>query len=239
MDDQAVYEEVTQDPLSALTNVIKTAIQKIKNRMEIPLETIEFFNMKYPRLGRFYLLPKIHKRLHNVPGRPVISNCSYYTENISAYVEHHLKPLSPSVKSYIKDTNDFLLKLQSLPPLTKDDILCSIDVVGLYPNIPNEEGLAAIKKALDKRRDKKVSTESIVELAEVVLKNNVFEFNEKVYKQKRGTAIGSKMAPPYAIIFMDDLENKMLAGEEFKPKIWWRYIDDIFLVWEHGEENLE
>ena len=37
----------------------------------------EIVKMKDPKFARFYLQPKIHKRLHNVPGRPVISNSGY------------------------------------------------------------------------------------------------------------------------------------------------------------------
>ena len=57
------------------------------------------------RAGRFYLLPKLHKR--GCPGRPVISGCNTPTEKISAFVDHHLKPLVAAVPSYVKDTNDF------------------------------------------------------------------------------------------------------------------------------------
>ena len=105
--------------------------------------------MKDPKFARFYLLPKIHKRLHNVPGRPVISNSGYYTENISSFLDHHLQPLAQAVKSYIKDTNEFLKKLRSLPKLPDGIILCTMDVVGLYPNIPHEEGLPALRKRLE------------------------------------------------------------------------------------------
>ena len=76
-------------------------------------ETIKYFEVKDPKFTRYYLLPKTHKRLHNVPGRPVISNCGYYTENISVFLDFHLQPLVQAVKSYIKDTNDFLNKLRS------------------------------------------------------------------------------------------------------------------------------
>ena len=134
-------------------------------------------NRNKPKLGRFYLLPKIHKRLHNVPGRPVISNSGFFTENISAFLEYHLKPLSQKVKSFIKDTNDFLKKLNELRDLPDEFILCTIDVVGLYPNIPHKEGLEAIRKALHKRKDQTISTDSLFILAECVLKNNVFEHN--------------------------------------------------------------
>ena len=37
---------------------------------------------------------------------------------------------------------------------------------------------------------------------------------------------------------MADLEEKLLEIFEKKPMIWWRYIDDIFFIWEHGEESL-
>ena len=79
-------------------------------------------------------------------------------------------------------------------------ILCTTDVFGLYPNIPHEEGLASLRKFLDARTEEKVTTETLVELAEIVLKNNIFQFNEKTLKQLRGTAIGTKFAPLYAIL---------------------------------------
>ena len=69
--------------------------------------------------------------------------------------------------------------------------------------------------------------------------NNVFEFNDKVYRQLRGTAIGTKMAPPYCILFLAELEEAFLETCEFKPEVWFRYIDDIFIIWTHGEEKLK
>ena len=68
-----------------------------------------------------------------------------------------------------------------------------------------------------------------------MLKNNIFQFDEKTFKQVRGTAIGTKLAPTYAILFMANLEEKIINASEKEPMIWWRYIDDIFLF----EESLE
>ena len=59
-----------------------------------------------------------------------------------------------------------------------------------------------LRKQLDLRQEKDVTTSTLVELAEVVLKNNVFTFIEKTLKQKQGTAIGTKFAPPYSILFI-------------------------------------
>ena len=71
------------------------------------------------------------------------------------------------------------------------------------------------------------------------LKKSIFQFNKKTLKQLRGTGIGTKFAPPYAIIFMADLEESILKYIELKPRIWQRYIDDIFFIWEHREDSLK
>ena len=239
LNDKNVYEEISGDIVSPLIDTVRHCLARVKLRGDICNETMEYFFVDKPRVGRFYLLPKIHKRLSSVPGRPVISNSSYFTENISSFLDFHLKPLSQKVKSFIKDTNDFLRKLRDLPPLPDDCIMCTVDVVGLYPNIPHDGGLEALKVALDNRQDKSVSTETLLDLAECVLKNNVFEHNNTCFKQKQGTAIGTKMAPSYAILFMSYIENQILESSVLQPLVWWRYIDDIFLIWQHGEENLK
>ena len=161
-------------------DTIHRAVEKIKKRGDLSADNIKYFMVKDPKCAPFYLLLKIHKRLQNVPGRPFISNCGFYTENISTFPDFHFQPLAREFKSYIKDTNDFLKKLRSLTNLPNDIILCSVDVVGLYPNIMHEEGLSALQKRLELRREKKVSTSTLVELAEVVLKNNVFTSGKKL-----------------------------------------------------------
>ena len=113
-----------------------------------------------------------------------------------------------------------------------------MDVVGFYPNIPHDKGLSALRKRLNERDKKDVSTDTLVELAELVLKNNIFNFNEKNLQQKRGRAIETKFAPPYIILFMAELEEKVLEKVDNKPHLWWGYIHDIFFIWEHGEEKL-
>ena len=101
LSDEEVYEEVTNDP-SNLESTIFNALNKIRARGDLSADNLEYFFSKDPKFARFSLLPKIHKRLHNVPSRPVISNCGYYTENISLFLDYHLQPLAKKVESYIK-----------------------------------------------------------------------------------------------------------------------------------------
>ena len=87
--------------------------------------------------------------------------------------------------------------------------------------------------------EKYISSDTLCDLAEVVLKNYIFKFRKTILKQKRGTAIRTKFAPPYSILFMTELEEEILRKPKFKPYLWWRYIDEIFFLWEHGEEKLK
>ena len=92
-------------------------------------------------------------------------------------------------------------------------------MVGLYPNILEQEGLEAIRKALDKREGQTISTNSLILLGECVLKNNVFEHNMRYFKQLHGTAVGTKFASRYAILFMGYLDDKMLNFLVEKPLV--------------------
>ena len=66
---------------------------------------------------------------------------------------------------------------------------------------------------LEARKHKAVSTDNLVKMARFVLENNYFKFNGGVKKQISGTEIGTKFAPSYVCIFMDDLETKCLQSQ--------------------------
>ena len=51
--------------------------------------------------------------------------------------------------------------------------------------------------------------------------------------------VKTRMAPSYMNIFMGRLERDLLQQTTKKLTTWWRYIDNIFAVWPHGEENLQ
>ena len=73
-----------------------------------------------------------------------------------------------------------------------------------------------LSKILETRENKQILSDSLVEPAEIVLKNNIFEFDKKTLKHIWGTAIGTKFLPSHAILFMADLEDKMLKISEKK-----------------------
>ena len=64
--------------------------------------------------------------------------------------------------------------------LPEGTILLAIDfVVIYYPNIQREEDLVSLRKSLNARTEEKVTTETLVKLAEIVLKNNILSSMKK------------------------------------------------------------
>ena len=124
-------------------------------------------------LGNLYLLLKIHRRLHNVPGRPIISNCGTSTEKASEFPDLHLKPVMQSGWSDIWDSGDFI-DIMKIGKVSGGFFLVSADVVGLYPTILHKEGILALKSRLVEQTSSKIPTNDLVKLAEFVLKNNFF-----------------------------------------------------------------
>ena len=119
-------------------------------------------------------------------------------------------------------------------------LLCTFDITSLYTNIPHNEGTESIKKMLviHKPSDSLPHNSCIIELLELVLTNNHSEFNGKYYHQLSGTAMETKLAPSYANLFMTTFEEKYVYKYPLKPKLWKRFIDDIFMILPHGMNSL-
>ena len=79
--------------------------------------------------------------------------------------------------------------------------ITSLDTV-----IPNNEGLQALNYFFNQRLVKKPSSETLLDLAELVLTLNCFSFGDNYYKQINGVAMGSKMGPSYANLFVGYIE---------------------------------
>ena len=217
---------------------MKQYLQQMKQDGHIESDTYSYLTPRDPKCSRFYILPKLHKNRDKPPGRPIVSANGHPTERISQFVSDILNPLVFKLPSFLKDTTHFLNKLSNIGTLPANSLLVTLDVSSLYTNIPHSEGIQAARAYLDKRTTQNPPTQTICDLIDIILRNNNFEFNEQFYLQKHGTAMGTRMAPPYANLFMGAFEENALHNAPHKPLVWWRYIDDIFLIWTHGHDKL-
>ncbi len=104
----------------------------------------------------------------------------------------------------------------------------TMDVKSLYTVIPHHNGLRALKFFLDKRPVQEPSTSVLVRLAELVLTLNNFSFDGEHYQQISGLAMGTKMGPNYANLFVGFVEKQIFEQyADRTPDYLGRYIDDL------------
>ena len=115
-------------------------------------------------------------------------------------------------------------------------MLCS-----LLSNIHYNEGINACRHFFDTRNHNTltVRTETLCDLIRMILTMNNFSSNDKHYLQMHGTAIRTRMAPFYANLFLAKFETNALSRARHQPHTWWRYIDDIFMIWTHSVDDLQ
>ena len=225
---------------------IRNIVRKLQNDGYITEKQCSYLSPPdSPRQRRFYMLPKIHKdptkwTVPNKipPGRPIVSDCNSESYNISEYIDHYLCPLATSHQSYLKDTGDFLHKISQVV-VPDDALLITLDVDSLYTNIDNEAGLEAVRLKLQENPMTGRPDKELLELLKISLENNDFEFDGECFLQIWGTAMGKKFAPHYANIFMAKWEQEALAKCPKKPLVYFRFLDDIFIIWTHSRSDFD
>ena len=133
--DERFYKKLDSDPTEEFSTKITQELKIMKENGHIDKNTFDYLKPDQPKVGRFYLLPKIHK-VNNL-GRPIVSANGHPTEKISEFVDFHLRPHVEALPSHLKDTTDYLQKMESMNPLPSGTILVSMDVTSLYTNIPH------------------------------------------------------------------------------------------------------
>ena len=244
--DDRFYEEVQED----LNPIFEKDVDKLVSEMQcsgyVSIEEAEYLAPRVSRTPDFYGLPKVHKKFEDMPPfRPIVSGCESCCEKISNFADFHLGPLTRLNDSYIKDTTDFVRKIKDIE-CDENTLLVSADVSALYTVIDHEEGVEACCEMLEQRSDgekRKMPTKYIREILTTILKSNCFKFLSRFFHQTTGTAMGTPMAPSYANLFMGNIEKRLLKQYEeetgFRPTVWLRFLDDIFIVWPHGDIELQ
>ena len=139
LSDKRNYKKLQEDPMLQHRNLVSDTIDRFKEENLLSKKLADGLKSVNPKPPKFYISPKIHKEIN--PRRPVINSINCHTSEISRFGDHHLQPLVKEIPSYIKDTNDFINKIDNFAvPL--NSFLVTMDVKSLYASIPNNEGIA-------------------------------------------------------------------------------------------------
>jgi len=128
----------------------------------------------------------------------------------------------------IKNSMELTKQIKNVT-LRKGEILGSFDIVNMYPSVPVQDAIKAMRNHLKEKRAPDNIIEACVLIAETSMRQNFFQFRNKFYQQQFGLSMGSKISPYLAYIFFCELENRLKTHNLF-PRIWHRYVDDVFVV---------
>ena len=151
-------------------------------------------------------------------------------------------PLLKYVKAHLTNTGDLLAKLRSLKQDDlKNKILFSLDVVSLYRSVDNMAAVDTLRDYLYQHirhlQLYGIPIPDIVLLTKIVLSNSCFSWSGTYFKQLRGLAMGNRLAPILAILYMDRIENQAIyADTNLSTKPYHRYIDDCITTAQDNNE---
>jgi hypothetical protein len=205
------------------TDEIKWILQKPKDEWE-PM--------------RFYITAKVHKK--PVKGRPIVPSMTWMTFHLSQWIANQLNPLIPNTEWVLKDSYDLLTSLKQINQSTLPDTfrVASADVDALYPSMDINTGLQLVKNFIEELDwENNHKRQFLIKAMQFVLTKGYISFENQIYQQTNGAAMGSPMIPPYANIFMYQLEKNtvhkyMNLGTILLYK---RFIDDVFIISKDSE----
>ncbi|EYC24834.1 hypothetical protein Y032_0013g2128 [Ancylostoma ceylanicum] len=239
LSDATTYEKSSIAAFDKVSNELRSTVKRILGKI-MNAKTVKRFILTFPIVPTYYALVKTHKipadvelkdvTEKEIKTRPIISSCGGPSDRISWFLVKVLSPLLHNVAAHITNIEEFISALDRTD-LPGNACYASFDAVSLYTNINNDEAIDAVLDLL-RRHHNEIHTfglgeDDLRELLVTTLSCNIFQFDGEFYRQKRGLAMGLRISPLLAVIYMDRIERKSLnSGIVFYK----RYIDDVFVI---------
>ena len=217
-------------------NLVLSHERKVRNILKSMLDKGTFHQDLYTKLlptgsqpGKLYGLGKVHKP--GCPVRPILSAIGTPSYSLAKLLVPMLAPVTVNHLT-VKDSFSFAKEISGI---SSDGLyMASFDVKSLFTNIPLDETINICTNNLFKSAHKpqNIPKPDFKLLLQAAVKDMLFVFNSKFYKQVDGVAMGSPLGPTMANSFLSHHEQIWLddCPTHFKPVLYRRYVDDVFLL---------
>lgn len=223
------FEEVKVKP----QELKKRAVELLKN---YGLEKMVSLMKKEKGLTlEVFFAAKTHKL--EVPFRAIVSEHNSWQFIVSGFLQRILASVSHNDPFFIKNSEEVVCYLSDVEQGGYRGF--SIDIQDLYYSLPHDALLDSVKECIEQDNDEVsfrnrsgMSLEKFLEILCMYLDSTIVKFKDKLFRQKKGVCIGSKVAPALSTIFLskvDRLVNSELEGKGLKIKII-RYVDDYLIL---------
>jgi hypothetical protein len=158
-----------------------------------------------------------------------------------------MNKIKNDISVILKNSIQLVNEIEDLE-ISDSTILVTFDIESLYTNINQDEAAKTILSILYKNFNTNkgfciLHPMIIYEFLNFIFDNNYIMFNDQIFKQHYGIAMGTSVAPTIANIYMWELENNLFSklnniNSKLIPKKYYRYLDDIFVIWDQSLEEL-
>ena len=130
----------------------------------------------------------------------------------------------------VKNSVEFIRNIKNIK-IPSNHVMMSLDVTSLFTYVPNDLVIKSIKSRWPKIQTFcKIPWNEVERALELILKSTYFTFDGKRYRQIEGSPMGNPLSPFFAEVVMRDLEMSYVQKLNFKPLVYFRYVDDIFAL---------
>ena len=147
-------------------------------------------------------------------------------------------PLVEELPSYIKCSTDLIIDTSTIE-CNNNCVFLQADIENMYPSINISEGISVLQHILSKSKYTSKIQSIIVEITEWVLIHNYMTFNDKIYLQTNGTAMGTSLSVAFACLYVGYKENVALHQFKYRgladPLIYKRLVDDTMAIFQDME----
>ena len=239
VDDTSTFRRIDTDTTISNEDRLTNILRRLKKEGFITEGEYSLARPVGSMPARLYGLPKLHKT--GIPMRPVMAATKTVGYGLGKVLTRRLDDLrkSPYV---VKDSFEFVDKIRKSANAEKT--MVSFDVKSLFTNVPltytidlildrmypkcntNCQGRSKARQCNDCRR-----REDFNILLRAATSEIQFIFDDKIYIQHNGVAMGAPLAPVIADIFMAHLENSLMDKlKQIGVQEWFRYVDDTFVL---------
>ncbi|XP_070398607.1 uncharacterized protein [Nothobranchius furzeri] len=238
LEDKNTYAILKKDPTENIKKNMKKLLKPLHEKGKITEKMYKHWIHTANITPRIYGTPKIHKQ--NTPLRPIVDSISTPTYNMAKDISRIISPLLGNTDQHCKNSIELAKELKEIT-IEDNDILISHDVTSLFTKTPTQKTIDIVvnrirqDKTLHKRTN--LTADDIAQLIGLVANSTYFTYDNTIYKQLEGFAMGNPLSATLCEFFMEDLEQKAIATAppNCKIKLWKRYVDDILEIIPKGQ----
>ena len=215
LNDEKKFKKLSTDPTHLREGQLQRYLRQLnKSKNFLDKKTYDEIYPSGSQYARMYGLPKLHKVKDSCllpPFRPIVSSIGTYNYQLAKYLCNLLIP-ALSYDHCTKDSFTFAEEIRKVrhPSL----FMISFDIESLFTNISLAETINLALDAIFKSNlNLKISKKDLKTLFELATKGTHFSFDDDVYDQVDGVAMGSPLASALGNLFMSHYETKWLQNE--------------------------